>query len=426
MTPKSLGLLAAVTVVVVAAAFLLRDRGPAGAATGESERLLPELSARVNDVVRLEVTKGGETAVLEREGDDWVSRDVSGYPAKFETVKEKLVALTTLEILEAKTKKPENYAKLGVQDPDAPDSESALVVLKDAGGSEVARLIVGNSEYSRSGRRVYVRRAGDAQVYLCKGDLTVEGGALTWIDKEILRVASTRVRTATITHADGEVVSAFKGVPSEPNFAVADVPLDRSLKHASVGSQLGNALAYLSFEDVKPAGELALAENRIATAEFVTFDGLIVDLETAKIEEDYWITLNARLEPPPDAIGPTVPTPEGEEAAEPEPAPPVAPEKLEEVRVEAEELNARTLGWAFRVPSYKGEVFARRLEDLLAEPVVPEEPTGEPAGDTSEGEGEGDPPVPETADEPTGETATGEAGEDAGKPEEPAGEGGGG
>ena len=423
MNPKSLAILGAITVVVLAAA-LFSARGGDAAEKDEAGPLFTELKAQATEVSRVEVEKADQRTTLVRDGQDWTCEEVNGYPADVTKVRDLLRTLVSLEILEPKTSRAENHGRLGV---DA--TAGATVTLKDAAGQTLAALVVGNTEYARTAQRVYVRRDGEDQVYLCEGDLTVAGDPMTWVSKEILRVANARPSAVEIEHADGERLSVTKSFPAAPNWDVAGVPPDRGLKNEGVGNGVGTALSYLSFDEVRSAEELALAENRVGKATYRTFDGLRVEVEVAEIDEQHWITLTADYEAPPQ------PEPVADQEASGQAAE-SAGQKEAEIQAEVAELGARVAGWAYRIPSYKAEVLLRRMEDLLAEPLPePEEPVQGPPLEPVDG----DPilaPTTDPAEDPPGESVPNtedvssqgdtKPNEEAGEGSEPPTEGGGG
>ena len=60
-------------------------------------------------------------------------------------VRELVRSIVQLERSEAKTVRPERYARLGVEDVDAPNSKSKEIVLQTTTGTPAARLIVGTA-----------------------------------------------------------------------------------------------------------------------------------------------------------------------------------------------------------------------------------------------------------------------------------------
>ena len=206
MKQKGVLVLTLVTVAAVVVAALALKKHDAGAAHADRQKLFVELDGRVNDVAEITVQKGGKSATVKREGGAWRLTDRGGYPAKFDQVKQTVVRLAELAIEEEKTARTENHEKLGLKLPDPaqpapaptdeaspespspPESEAALITLKDAGGNALAALVVGKTEWRGSTQKVYVRRANEDQVYLCSGRLDINADPGTWIDKDLLKL----------------------------------------------------------------------------------------------------------------------------------------------------------------------------------------------------------------------------------------------
>ena len=410
MQIKALLGLGLVTVGAAALATMtLRNRD---AQAGPELGLLFEgLDARINDVAKLEIKKEGEALVFERSEADpnqWKVATIGGYPAKFEPVKRAIVRLANMEIREQKTKKPAYYEKLGVTEPGAEGSSSRLVTLSDASGNELASVILGETSYKGSSSTTYARRTGEEWVYVCDGRVDAEPTLRTWIDTVALKLENDRVQSVNIAHADGEQVQLDRSPENHTQFVVANVPAGRELKYEGIANNVATALSSVSFDDVRPAAEVDFTQEPLAQSRFTCHDGLVVVIETARFEDKTWARIRTSYEAPPakaeeepaatdqtagegdegsDEAAPDEPTDEhGHELAEAEAGDTPDPEA---VRAEAEELSTRHAAWAYALPSYKADVIARRMADLLNE--LPEE--GEETAAAPEGP-EGDDAMP--------------------------------
>ncbi|HEX6883882.1 MAG TPA: DUF4340 domain-containing protein [Planctomycetota bacterium] len=383
MQQKNLMILGGVTLAALAvAALTLRDGGTASSAPAAEKLLFPELSARINDVAEVRLEKGGKSATLKKDGAQWRMADRGGYPVQLEKVKELAVRVADLEIVEAKTAKKENHAKLAVEWPvTAAEGEEAadagLVTLKDAAGKELASVVVGKTEWMGSKPKVYARRAGEDQVYLCapRGSLDVLPEARGWIDTKIVELANDRVQSVTIEHADGETIEIGRSLENHTQFTVKNLPPGQTERYQGVASGVAQALGYgLALEDVRPVGEVDFTQEPLAKARFRAVDGLELVVETAKFEDKTWARIAASYTPPPEPAVPAAP-PEGEgaegEDAETATPPETPAEEKKDVGKEAAELDARLSQWAFEIPSYKADVLARRMKDLIPEPAPP-------------------------------------------------------
>ena len=389
MKQKGVLVLTVLTLVAVAVAFLLR-RGQDASASSASTLLFPALEERENDVAEIHVEKNGKSATIKKEGGQWKLVDRGGYVAKFDPIKQLVVRLSSLEIEEQKTAKKENHARLALQWPPAAEGaeegseagDAALVSLKDAGGKELAALVVGKSEWRGSKPKLYVRRANEDQVYLVTGPLDVVPDPKTWIEAQFLpKLENERVQSVTIEHADGERVEIARSAVDHTRFALENVPPGEKEQFEGVANGPAQALGSgLTLQDVRPAAEVDFTQSPVAHTRYRCVDGLELLVETAKFEDQTWVKVTASYVPPPSTAeepqGETTAgdapatEPEGEATAADAPAtePAAAEAEKKDVGKEAADLNARLAPWAFAVDSYRSDVIARRMKDLLTKP----------------------------------------------------------
>lgn len=394
---------ATLTAVVVAALALRED---ADASTAKEIELFEGLDERVNDVAEIAIAKGGKTLTLRKEAGKWGLADRGNYPAKFDKVKETVVRVAALAVEEKKTARPEYHERLGLANTPAEDSETATVALRDASGAELASVIVGKTEYRGREQKVYVRKAGEDQVYLCsagEGRLDLDTTPSRWIDSEVLKLENDRVQEVSIVHADGEEVRIGRSPANHTQFRVENLPPGKNERYEGIANPVGQALSSLTLEDVRPASEVDFAAEPVAQTRYRCHDGLEILVVTAKADDKTWAKISARYEPPPapeasaeatpsdpqDADAPAeavIPdagaasdAPEAgaddghDHAAEDAAADPAAAGKTpEELRKEAEELDARLAPWAFAIQSYKSDYLTRRMKDLLEAPPAEE------------------------------------------------------
>lgn len=405
MNAKTLKILAVVTLLVVLAAVAVQRLSGGGAAPEPlPEGVLPALAERINEVASIEVAGGSETVTLARRDGAWVVESKAGYPAKFETVKQALVALSELTPRERKTSDPARYGRLGLEDP-SEGSDAVRVVLRDASGTDVGGAVLGD-EVSEGGASMrYVRAVGDDQAWLAEGRVTVPTDPLQWIDRDILRIARDRVTRVTITHPDGEVVSIVRE-QGGTNYTLESVPEGRAPKPAGEIGAPASALSYLRLDDVRDVAESGLELGEPTTALYETTSGLKITVRSWEADGTVWASISAEA-PPEAAAAPG--TPAGQDAAPPEQAgdsgsdaaPAEPAEDGDATRTEAAEINAKVSGWLYAIPDYQATSLRKRTADLTEEPQAPEEAAPEddsgealpppflPAGDRDDGDGGG-------------------------------------
>ena len=388
MNPRSLVVLIVATLVLLAVTVVtLRSRESSVRGDTGSEKLFPALMPAINDVATVEVRHKGTETTLQRKDGAWGVAQKSDYPVDFEPVKKLLIALAELTTVEAKTSDPERYAKIGVQEP-GPDSDSSLVTVKGAGGETLASLIVGKAHEGKGGLgsgRTYVRKPGEAQSWLVKGELELQESPEGWLQKEILKIPRDRIRAITITHpagadgAAGEVVRVDRATAAEQNFTLHDIPAGKELSYPTVAGSMANALEWLNLEDVVPASTIDFTTGAGPVARFETFDGLVLTVRTKDQDAKTYARFEASF------VAPAAAEPAADASAALDDAAKPATKSAEEVQKEVLDLERRLAQWAFVIPAYNKTSFAKKMSELVKDPAPPAGDgagfDGAPAGD---------------------------------------------
>ncbi|MCE9596085.1 MAG: DUF4340 domain-containing protein [Planctomycetes bacterium] len=396
MNQKTLGVLVAAAVAASTAAFFATRSEPTASAEVKSgTKLFPGLIEHVNDVAKIEVrTKDGGFTVA-KDGESWGLVDKGGYPVNLDKVKELVVTVAQMAIVEKKSARPENHAAMDVQDVDVKDSGATQVKLFDASGKEAAALLIGKARTTKGfgGQyAMFARKVGDPQAYEVTGRIWVDGAAANWLadNKQVLKLEKTRVHSVVTRHADGTVLDVHKNVPEDQAFAVADLPEGAELKWNGVADATAGALEYLTFEDVAPAGSVDLTGLTPIATQFTTWDGMVVDVELyekgegdaakgyvavkASFDETKRFKKVAPVGPPPPEANPTDPTWATPPADAAKPATDEFVGKApDEVRKEVDALNAKLSKWIYTVPGYTAANFKKTIKDMLKDKSAPQE-----------------------------------------------------
>lgn len=386
MKSKSLIAVAATLLVAGAAWYVSHLRAPE--TDVGTPPLFPDLVSRVNDVKRVEIASRANRAVLVGDGATWEIENRDGYPARFEDVKRTILALGELKIIEPKTRLPEMYTHIGVEDVAEEDSKSTQVTLKDATGAAIASLIVGKERAASSGpikAARYVRKTNEAQSYLVEGELTLQVDPLAWTDRSLLSVPAARIREIVIEHAGKDPVRMSRQKAADIDLSLDGVPSGYKARSTATVTSLASALEELRFDDVRAGSNVALPVDAIVTT-LKGFDGLIARVRTATVDGRTYSQFAFEFDPA------AVSADAAEIAKQPEvPELPLhgsqngaadeteAAEPVQSVADEVKGLNERVQNWVFVLPDFKQAMLTKTLDDLVtkvelakpAEPVVP-------------------------------------------------------
>ena len=337
MQKRSLILLAAATaVMVVLAVVALATGGYAVNHAGPDRRAFPGLAGKVGEVMSVAVQRPGLSLTFVRQGDLWLVEQKGDYPSAPGKIRQIVLGVADMTLVEPMTRRPDLYSRLEVEDPGK--GKATLLTLKNKSGAVLARLIVGKRRYDRLGAGndgVYVRKPGDRQSWLARGSLDFSDMPANWLDRGIVDLANSRVAKVSLTQPDGSTLVLDRAGP-KAKFAVVGAPANAKYKDETALGEPAMALESLDLDDVQPAAKLPVPATGVTAATYTTFDGLQVDVKLFQHDNKNWIALAAT----------------GSGKAAPE----------------AKKIDQRASHWVYRIASYKAKMMQTRLADLLTSP----------------------------------------------------------
>jgi hypothetical protein len=267
---KNFLILAAAAVVLLGAGiWLSAHRSGQGNLGGGA--VFPDLKAALGEVDEIRLSKGDGSRTTLRKGNDGWTVVERGYPADGSRVRELVMSLVALKVVEQKTSDPANYAKLGVESPDTPTAASTL--LEVVAGKKTWSLIVGKGA---EGRALYVRKPGDAVSALAEPNVSADPDQKRWVDRVIVDLPGTNVHDISVTPATGPAYLLTRAARGDTNLALSPVPKGRTaVSDLSIDAQ-GDALVAFNFDDVRALPATAPAATDHAT--YRTFDGEVLEL----------------------------------------------------------------------------------------------------------------------------------------------------
>ncbi len=417
MMQKRLLSLLLITVAVLGIGLILTQRQqPIVEGVSESGPLVPGLSNELNEIKGLRITGGGNAVIAEllRKDSGWVVANRHDYPADFDKIREYLLKLADAKLREAKTSKPENYSRLGVEDLSAAEATGLGVEL--TGSKAPVKLIVGIAS-GGGAPGTFVRRADEAVSYLVSGDVIPDKEGANWLSRAVMDLPSAEVYSVAVTAPDKSVLKIDKPDGSQFNFNVASVPRGRELSSESAANIIAGALSSVTLEDALPIAEATPDPASTWTAQYLSYDGFAVDATVWDKDTKTWATFAAhvdeaqldawlaREQAKADAAraaaeaeaaaraasesqatetatddsatdtAPAEPAKEGADAAVAAADTPAIPPPFDAEKARADkraeldqrvaELNEKTAPWAYALPSWKAANIKKKMDDLL-------------------------------------------------------------
>ena len=372
MNPKAFIALTAATLIVVAAAtYSIVGHYGAVQTVGAEQRVFPELIDRLNDVAEIEVKLHDDSFVMKRKDGKWMMINRNNHPVRQEKVSRALIQLSQLNLYEPKTKMARWYPRIDVQDVAIKGAESKHLRLADGAGKIIAEVILGKDQYFMAGaakRGVYLRKPSEDQAWLASGMLEVGMFSRDWVVRDIMDINAKRVRSVETIANDGARLVVSRDKPSDTKFKIENMPEGAKLESRALGNMrdMASGLAVIDLNDVLPAERVAFSGDKASKAVLRTFDGLVVEISLLQKGEDYWAQFKALADPSAFMAPGEAGEKETKGAEKTEKTDNGRLRGADEVKNEAQAINARVGGWAYEVPYYKGKPLGTRLGDLLA------------------------------------------------------------
>ena len=134
----------AITILVIGVAVFLNQETTKPLSQGRG-LVFPGLMAKINEVTEFTIESTGETVTLVRQENRWGVKEkdhVSGCSGKGQKLA--WLGMAELRFREPKTKNPDLYEKLGLQDHTREGSRATLVTIRANQNQETAKLLIGD------------------------------------------------------------------------------------------------------------------------------------------------------------------------------------------------------------------------------------------------------------------------------------------
>ena len=325
---------------VLLAAFAVWQQSASLAPKFEQRPLFPGLTDQINNLGEVDVTSKTGTSHIKLQGGKWVVVERNNYPADLGQLRAVAVGTADLTVLEPKTGRADWLNYLGLGDP-AKGGDAVDVKLSDASGKAMAEVLVGKSQGAADdlGRtQLYVRKPNENTSWLARGNLAPKPNAADWLDKNVVGIARDRLKGATITPPTGPSYTLARDSKDQQDFKLLDMPAGRSLSFEGSPDGVASAALGFTFDDVAKADQFDFSKAPQSVTH--TFDGLDLTVKIATKGMEHWATISAAATTP-------------------------------MVQAEADALNAKVGGWAYKLPEMKMEQLVATRETLLKPPGGP-------------------------------------------------------
>lgn len=334
MSQKKLLILALATLLAVLAAAAVPLFKPSLSNVQRAGELaFPQVAAGTVAEATITNAKGSFRLAADSEG-RWIAPDKGSYPLATDALRQLLLTLSQMKIVEAKTSDPARLARLWLEET-GPEAPSARLTLKDPAGAVLLDIFVGKrlqqlvlADASGDAGGSYFRHADENQAWLASGRLTLGETLLDYLPPKLLSIANETIARVVITHPDGAVLLAERAGPAGVMELKTGLQPGEIANLDAVG-RMANGLDPLTIEDLALEGAIALAPENTVRTSITTFEGLVLALDLTKLGEATWLRVSVRAS----------------ESA------PTDGEARQALDAQIADITAATQGWVFEIPA---------------------------------------------------------------------------
>jgi hypothetical protein len=273
-------------VVAAGASFLLINQQ--STVESKNEDLLGDFSQELVNLNELTIYSGGQSILNAKlQQGSWQASHLaqdSLFPVDKEQIRKLINGLQSAILLEAKTKNPANYERLGVEDYDSQGAKSALLVLssKDA----TYELLIGNQ--SRSGAGTFVRVKDDPQSWLIDQVIDLPKDQYTWLQSPVLDIPIALIEKVEFVGEQNWVANKTSEDQGQV-LTMLGLTESETLKYPSIVDNTIEGYFQARFESVEPQNEILLPDSPTAQVFIELAEGPMT-LNLYQANDNYWLT----------------------------------------------------------------------------------------------------------------------------------------
>ncbi len=345
---RLLGLLTLGAVISSALALAaINSERPNLVARMSEQALYPDFAAASSEAQSIRIESPAYFVTLNKGADNnWTIAERGNYPVSAGFVRTLMLSVSHIDLLEQRTADPSRHAAMELTTGD--QGKGRLITISRTGGAVLASFVAGKTQSPAADTMpgtFFVRRNGEDQTYLARGDFSLPASIGDLLDHNLFRLEEGRIATILAKRHGGETYRLTRAAPAA-GFMLDSLPTGKEAEADGILKTPASAVSGLTFLDVMPANAFAAKDTTEVTV--TTFDGLVLVF-----------TLNAASD---DGGFGTISASTTQTASA-------------EVKTESEMINARVKAWAYRFPSFVITNLAPPLASLMHDKAADPRPT---------------------------------------------------
>jgi hypothetical protein len=253
-----------------------------------------DLQKFANQLDSVEITNAqGVLLGAQKTGESWLASfdpEQSAYPVSHTKLADLVETMMRAKLIEAKTSKPKNYIRLGLQSIDIEDSLATLVTFKS--GDKSWQVLVGNNVSFGEGN--YVLKPESAQSWRTDKTINLPIDKFSWLKQPILPYQDQDIRSVSrVDDLHWQIAKSETG-----DFQLVEMPKNRELEYTGILNSIVSNLTSLTFEEVFSADEdFAQSLNVLTELEVTTIEYDIFQVVVSELEDKHFVKFSASDSP---------------------------------------------------------------------------------------------------------------------------------
>jgi hypothetical protein len=258
--------------------------------TFEAGLLFDDLQEFANQVDSVEITNAqGVLFSAKKLGERWLATidpEQPAYPISQDKLAEFVETIMRAKLVEAKTSKPKNYIRLGLQSINIDDSMASLVTLK---ASEKAwQVLVGNKVTLGEGQ--YILKPGDIRSWRTDKTIHIPMDKFSWLKQPILPYEAQDI--SSVSRVDGMDWQISRSVGGD--FQLVNMPKGKELEYPSILNSIVTSLTSIDFEELIAADHnFPQSLNVLTQLELSTTDQKIFQVVVSELDDAHFVNFSS-------------------------------------------------------------------------------------------------------------------------------------
>ncbi|MFT4746500.1 MAG: hypothetical protein ACI8XG_000573 [Congregibacter sp.] len=285
---KQLPILTAIAILAIGLGVWLSQ--PPSKGKFEANILFEDLQRLANQVNSVEIKNAqGVLYSVKKTGDRWLATfdpEQPAYPISQTKLADFVETMMSVKLVEAKTSKPQNYVRLGLQPIDIEDSLASLVTLKMDNKSW--QVLVGNKVTKSDGH--YILKMHDSQSWRTDKNINLPIDKFSWLKQPILPYQAQDISSVSrVDSLDWQIVRSASG-----DFELMNMPKDKELEYASILNSIVGSLTSLDFEQLLIVDEDVTQSLKVLTQlEVSTEDKHVFQVVVSELNDKHLINFSS-------------------------------------------------------------------------------------------------------------------------------------